>query len=966
MAFPARSDTSRPIALRLSARTLSALAVASSIVYIAAVAVSRTTGGANVIALFGVPVGVAAWAYGLRGGTLLGAIQALFLIALLLATGSWSEASGATGTIASNLLITNLGISYLRSLIRKVDRRAREAEALGAAAAVVASGAANGDTLRRILDGAIRVTPARIAVLALAADEGRSLVISAAVGETRDCLGQAFPIEEGVCGRAFRTRIAQRVTDVAKDPDYVSHDPRIRSALAVPVVLRGSSIGVLYVADTRPGHFTAQDAKLMRAFADHSAVAIDNGRQLAEAQARERALTAATDRFSAAFRASPAGLLMSRLPRGEIVEANDEFLAVTGLSRAQVLGRTTLELGIFYPEVRDQVNEQLRTSGRVRSLEVELRGPIGDARFFLVNADVAQIDGEPHLVSAATEITVLKRAERDVRAANERAAAAFKANPSGIMLTRLPGGDIVDANDALLEFAGKTRAEVIGRTVVDLGFITAETRTTIFDEVAAKGSIRDLEIEALGPLGPRYFLISAEVLRIGDETLLLTAASDITSRKRAEKRLEHLALYDVLTDLPNRTLFRDRLEQAIAATHRAEGTLAVLLVDIDRFKEVNDTLGHDLGDQLLMQVASRLRSEMKPHDTIGRLGGDTFALIVDGGGMDVLHVARSALASFDRPFAVKGHSTVVSASIGISLYPQHGGDAGTLLRHADVAVTAAKQQAAGVSLYEPDKDPFSPERLGLTAELRAAIAAGQLVLHFQPIVSVASKDPGSAEALVRWLHPTRGMIPPGDFVPAAERTGLIKALTEWVLASAAKQAAAWAGAGRPVPISVNISMRNLVDPRFGELVAHTLAAYDLDPALLRLEITESVAMADPESTLAMLTHIRDLGVRLSIDDFGTGYSSLAYLRRLPVDTLKIDRAFVTAMRSDPRSASIVRGATELAHALGLVVVAEGVEDEETLRGLRELGCDFAQGYHFGRPMPATDFAKWHEQRRGGL
>jgi EAL domain-containing protein (putative c-di-GMP-specific phosphodiesterase class I) len=354
---------------------------------------------------------------------------------------------------------------------------------------------------------------------------------------------------------------------------------------------------------------------------------------------------------------------------------------------------------------------------------------------------------------------------------------------------------------------------------------------------------------------------------------------------------------------------------------------------------------------------------MRPHDTIARLGGDTFALIVDSGGTDVLHLARGVLASFDRPFAVEGLSTVISASVGVSVFPKHGSDAATLLRHADVAVTAAKQQSAGVSFYEPGKDPFSPERLGLTAELRAGIAGGQLVLHFQPIVSVSSTDPDSAEALVRWLHPTRGMIPPGDFIPAAERTGLIKILTEWVLNNAAKQAAEWARAGRAVPISVNISMRNLVDPEFAEVLARALAAHVLDPSLLRLELTESVAMADPESTLAMLAHVRAQGVRLSIDDFGTGYSSLAYLRRLPVDTLKIDRTFVTAMRADPRSASIVRGATELAHGLGLRVVAEGVEDEETLGTLRELGCDFAQGYHLGRPMPAHDFVVWHEARR---
>jgi diguanylate cyclase (GGDEF)-like protein len=437
-------------------------------------------------------------------------------------------------------------------------------------------------------------------------------------------------------------------------------------------------------------------------------------------------------------------------------------------------------------------------------------------------------------------------------------------------------------------------------------------------------------------------------------TLQYIAAS---ARKAAE--LEHQALHDQLTDLPNRVLLRERLRQAIAAARRDGHPLALLVLDLDRFKEVNDTLGHHYGDLLLREVGSRLQGVLRAGDTLARLGGDEFAIVLPMAGAQTAHAFTATIVqALTQPFVLDGHRFDIGASIGIALVPEHGVEADVLLRRADVAMYIAKRTGSGHALYTPEQDPNSPARLGLISDLRRAIEAGELALCFQPKVDLRSGRLTGVEALARWPHPERGAIPPDQFIPLAEQTGLIRPLSRWVLDAALGQWRVWHTAGLELPIAVNLSMRDLHDPDLPAAIAALLVARGVAPAWLRVEITESSLMADPERALAVVTRLRALGVRISIDDFGTGYSSLAYLKRLPVDELKIDRSFVRHLTTDENDRAIVRSTIGLAHELGLDVVTEGVEDQATWELLTVLGCDSAQGYFVSHPLSGADLAGW--------
>jgi diguanylate cyclase (GGDEF)-like protein len=423
--------------------------------------------------------------------------------------------------------------------------------------------------------------------------------------------------------------------------------------------------------------------------------------------------------------------------------------------------------------------------------------------------------------------------------------------------------------------------------------------------------------------------------------------------------LEHQALYDGLTGLPNRALLRDRLQLAIHAGRRRGHPCALLLMDLDRFKDVNDTFGHHHGDLLLKEAALRLGGVLRAQDTLCRLGGDEFAILVpEADGPAAVAVADRLTGALREPFELEGHPIEAAASIGIVICPQHADDVDTILRHADVAMYQAKHDHASCALYDPAQDHHSPARLAMVGDLRRAIERGELVMYFQPQLDLGSRRVFSAEALVRWNHPTRGLLAPSEFVDLAEQTGLIGDLTAYVLEAAIPQAAAWQAAGMPIAVSVNLSARNLRDPRLPSFVAGLLGQHGLRPRRLLLEITESALMYDPDQALSTVRALRSLGLGVAVDDYGTGYSSLAYLRQLPLHELKIDRSFVRDVTVEPGDLSIVRSTITLAHELGLRVVAEGVEDAATLELLADLGCDMAQGYHLSRPVPADDFTAW--------
>jgi diguanylate cyclase (GGDEF)-like protein len=428
---------------------------------------------------------------------------------------------------------------------------------------------------------------------------------------------------------------------------------------------------------------------------------------------------------------------------------------------------------------------------------------------------------------------------------------------------------------------------------------------------------------------------------------------------------EHQALHDALTGLPNRTLFSQRIEQVLSGGRRPDHIAAVMLIDLDHFKEINDTLGHHAGDRLLQEVADRLLASLHEKETVARLGGDEFGVLLSDlrGHEDAYQVAQDLLVQLREPFSIDGLTLEVDASIGIACAPEHGSDVEQLNQRADIAMYAAKEGGRGAVLFEPQLDRYSPRRLSLAGSLRSAISNGEIVLFFQPKAELTTGKIVGVEALARWQHPRLGLIGPSEFVPIAEQTGLIGPLTSHVLEQALRQVREWSDMGEELSVAVNLSARSFLDAQFAVEIPRLLEATGVDARLLELEITESMLMLDPTRAKATLERLSAIGLSLSVDDFGTGYSSLANLKRLPVNGIKIDKSFVIDMPHDQSDAAIVRSTIDLAHNLGLRVVAEGVESHEAWRRLEELGCDLAQGFHVSRPVPPEAMTRLLLERR---
>jgi diguanylate cyclase (GGDEF)-like protein len=450
----------------------------------------------------------------------------------------------------------------------------------------------------------------------------------------------------------------------------------------------------------------------------------------------------------------------------------------------------------------------------------------------------------------------------------------------------------------------------------------------------------------------------------GDLRILETVANHTSIAVRNGElmdRLRHDSLHDALTGIANRVYLQSEVDRLLAELDRGGAPFAVAMLDLDSFKDVNDTLGHHHGDALLQEVARRLSVAADGRGMVTRFGGDEFAVLMPNCPDDqtVLRHCRTMLDFLAPPVELDGTAIDIGASIGVARAPAHGETCDELIKRADVAMYVAKQAGRDVVIFDHSHDTASPSKLALVAALRQAIADDHLFIHVQPQMRLDANEIVSVEALVRWIDPERGMVPPDEFIPLAERSGLIRKVTDVVLEKAIAACAAWQDHAPGVAVSVNLSARSLHDDTLDAQVDRVLQRYGLPSSLLTLEITESSVMADPASTLGLLNRLRELGVRLSIDDFGTGYSSLAYLRRLPVQEIKVDRAFVQRMDEETDDAAIVRSIVELARTLDLTVVAEGVENRRTLQLLEEMGCAMVQGYHLARPMPVSEFAAWH-------
>jgi diguanylate cyclase len=526
------------------------------------------------------------------------------------------------------------------------------------------------------------------------------------------------------------------------------------------------------------------------------------------------------------------------------------------------------------------------------------------------------------------------------------------------------GPRIAFVNEGFCSMFGRRRDEVIGETPEIFGIVARQQ--AVFDALLRHVfESRDFQAEVTARRASgEEFEVEIKLVPVedgGQVTHWVAFIRDVTQAKLQVQTLRHQAMHDGLTGLPNRMLFFESLEAAISkAGERNAPPVCLMVMDLDRFKEVNDTFGHQFGDTLLKQVAFRLQNQKREGDVIARLGGDEFAVLIPevADAQSAAITARYILNTLTQPFVIDGQLLEVGASIGIALHPEHGKDARTLLRRADVAMYSAKQRQSGYSFHRHDGETRGADQLSLVVELREALERNELVLHFQPKLHMASGIMTRAEVLLRWDHPRRGRLVPADFIPLAERTGLIRSVTDWLLDRALAQCRFWLDSGAPIHIAINLSARSLLDQALPGKIQAALDRWSIDPRFLKIEITESSIMADPAHALAILSMLQSMGVRLSVDDFGTGYSSLTHLRELPIDEIKIDKSFVLGMARNEADAAIVRTMIDLGHNLGKQVCAEGVEDEETWQMLRELGCDLAQGYLMARPMSAAELMEW--------
>jgi diguanylate cyclase (GGDEF)-like protein/PAS domain S-box-containing protein len=580
-----------------------------------------------------------------------------------------------------------------------------------------------------------------------------------------------------------------------------------------------------------------------------------------------------------------------------------------------------------------------------------------------VSAFVTLFEQTAELRRSLDSVTAL---HAELRESEVRARAVLQNVADGIV-TAAEGGLIESFNRAAQWMFGYTEDEVIGKPLKLL--VTPSHHDELSDRARVRWSLLTAEgfpAEPTETVGCRKdgssFPMEMDMseMQIGERTFTIGCIRDVSGRKAYTEALEQRMLHDGLTGLPNRTLFGDRVDQAIASADRDDTTCGLLVVDLDGFGEVNRRLGREQGDAVLTAVGERLRTVMRDSDTVARLRGDEFG-ILPGNEADEARAAAIAWKlreAFEDPILVNGHSVDVRASIGIAFFPQHGRDTTELLRRADLALQQAKRSGSGLAVFASESEHQTARRLTLLSELRDGIAAGELVLHFQPKVQLTQpRRTIGVEALVRWQHPTEGLLSPAQFMPQAERSELVEPLTRWVLNQALQQQRLWRDAGLELTMAVNVSARSLArGSELPDMVAELTEKWGIAPGSLILELTESAVIdADAPDALKLL---HEMGEKLAIDDFGTGHSSLVYLQRLAVDELKIDRSFVMQLASVPSDAVIVRSTLDLAHNLGLSVVAEGVEDEAALEMLVEYGCDSAQGYFFSRPLPAEEITAW--------
>ncbi|NUT80712.1 EAL domain-containing protein [Pseudomonas brassicacearum] len=683
-------------------------------------------------------------------------------------------------------------------------------------------------------------------------------------------------------------------------------------------------------------------------------------RDISQLKETQQQLQTSEEKFAKAFHASPDGLLLSRQSDGLLIEVNEGFSRITGFNSVLSVDRSTLDLGIWVNlNERKQMLDLLKRDGFVKDFSCHIRRNDGQIRLCEVSSRPLPIGNEDCMLTIARDITERHLMQEKL----QQAATVFESTAEGVLITDTQQ-HISAVNRAFTEITGYSETEALGHTprLLASGLHDSAFYAAMWHQLTAEGHWQG-EISNRrknGELYPSWLTISAVRNRDRQITHFVAVFADISSLKHAQARLDYQAHHDPLTGLPNRTLFESRLLTALNSQQENGGQGAVLFLDLDRFKHINDSLGHPVGDLLLKGIAVRLREQLRDIDTVARLGGDEFIILLPGlqQPSDAEHIAQKLLNCFAAPFQAGEHEFFISASIGTSLYPQDGCDVATLVKNADAAMYRSKAKGRNrVEKYTCDLTAQASERVALEHELRRAIERNELSLSFQPKISLVDNQLVGAEALIRWTHPTFGDVPPEHFIPLAEENGMILQIGDWVLERACRQLSEWNDAYDSLgPLSVNLAGAQLRQPNLLGRIEQLLREHQLEPGLLQLEITENFIMSQAEEALTVLHQLKKLGVQLAIDDFGTGYSSLSYLKRLPLDILKIDQSFVRGLPDDPHDAAIVRAIIALGRSMQFTVIAEGVETLAQQQFLTEEGCEQIQGYIVSLPLCADEFA----------
>lgn len=651
---------------------------------------------------------------------------------------------------------------------------------------------------------------------------------------------------------------------------------------------------------------------------------------------------------------------------------SDELFHIFEQDPAIAVASYELFLQIVHPDDRLRVDKAYRDSIANRTpYEIEHRLVMADGRIKVILECGETYYGEDgsalRSIGTAQDISSIRQMESQMQLLG----VAFKHSGEAILISD-QANNIVTVNPAFTVLTGYEEAEAIGKNprFLSAGRNTPEDYEAMWQSIRSKGfwqgEIWDRRKD--GAIYPKWMSISVIRSDEGEIRYHIAHFTDISAERAAEEKLHHIAHHDSLTGLPNRFSLSGRIHQALALARRDGGRVALLFIDLDRFKVVNDTLGHHVGDQLLIEVARRLQESVRDSDVVARLGGDEFVIMLTGieHSTSVAMVAEKIVLTVGSPYVIEEHDLYTSPSIGIAIFPTDGGNGDTLMKNADAAMYHAKSAGRNnFQFFDAKMNEAAVERLNMEHSLRQALAREEFCLHFQPILDVASGKVVEVEALIRWMHPQQGMIPPGKFIGIAEETGLIQPLGEWVFWAACRQLADFNAAGVvDVKMGINISAMQMRNGNLPILARGAIEAMGIKPQDLIFEITESVAMHRPDETVALLDLLHDMGIGLAIDDFGTGYSSLSYLKMFPIDHLKLDRSFVEEIGQDGDSSAICDATIGLAHNLGLKLVAEGVETEAQFAYLRQRGCDLVQGYLFSRPVPAMDVISFIRQRNG--